>query len=66
MLTKTTGTHRRYVSEGLLPGYLYTFRFEVVVDRDGQRLSDTQVVQVQAGDSVALDFNLASERVAQR
>jgi uncharacterized protein (TIGR03000 family) len=66
LLTKTTGTQRRYVTEGLLPGNRYAFRFEVVVERDGQHLSDTQVVQVRAGDSVTLDFPLADRRIAQR
>jgi hypothetical protein len=53
-------------TEGLLPGYRYTYRFEVVLERDGQRRSDTQVVQVHAGDTVTLDFNLTDERIAQR
>jgi uncharacterized protein (TIGR03000 family) len=66
VLTATTGTHRRYFSEGLLPGYRYDFRFEVVLGRNGQRLSDVQVVHVHAGDSVTLDFQLADQRVAQR
>ena len=65
-LTKTTGTHRRYVTEGLLPGNRYPFRFEVVLERDGQRSSDVQSVYVRAGDSVTLDFPLADQRVAQR
>ena len=65
VLTETTGTDRRYFSEGLLPGYRYDFRFEVVLERNGQRLSDTQVVHVHAGDALALDFHLADQRVAQ-
>lgn len=65
-LTKTMGTQRRYVTEGLVPGNRYAFRFEVVVERDGQRSSDVQSVYVRAGDSVTLDFPLADQRVAQR
>ncbi len=66
VLTETTGTDRRYFSEGLLPGYRYDFRFEVVLERNGQRLSDTRVVHVHAGDSLALDFHLAGQRIAQK
>ena len=66
VLTATTGTHRRYFSEGLLPGHRYDFRFEVVLERNGQRLSDTQVVHVHAGDSLSLDFHLADQRIAQK
>ncbi|MCY2987788.1 MAG: TIGR03000 domain-containing protein [Planctomycetota bacterium] len=66
VLTATRGTDRRYFSEGLLPGHRYDFRFEVVLERNGQRLSDTQVVHVHAGDSLALDFHLADQRIAQK
>jgi len=37
-----------------------------VLDRDGRRLRDTQVVQVRAGDTVTLDFHPTDARVAQR
>jgi hypothetical protein len=53
-------------TEGLLAGYRYTYRFEVVLERDGQRLSDTQVVQVHAGNTVTVELNHTDKRIAQR
>ena len=66
LLTQSSGTHRRYFSQGLLTDRQYTFRFEVVVERDGQLLRDTQVVHVNAGDAVTLTFKPVHERIAQR
>ncbi len=46
MLTKTPGTQRQFVSYGLLPGYSYTYEVRAVVTRQGQTLSDTQIVRI--------------------
>jgi uncharacterized protein (TIGR03000 family) len=54
--TKTPGTHRRYVSYGLQPGYNYTYEIKAVVNRGGRELTDTQVVHVRAGQTRDLAF----------
>jgi uncharacterized protein (TIGR03000 family) len=61
-LTKTPGTHRQYISRGLQPGQRYTYEVQAVVNRGGQALRDTQVVQVRAGQTaqVAFQFDRAS------
>ena len=65
MLTKTPGTHRQFVSYGLLAGYRYTYEVRTVVTRDGQGLSDTRVVRVRVGETrdLAFDFNLRADAV---
>jgi uncharacterized protein (TIGR03000 family) len=66
VLTKSTGTQRRYLSQGLNPGQQYRFRVEVVRERDGRQWSDTQVVYAEPGESAELNFNPTGERVASR
>jgi len=60
MLTKTPGAQRQYVSYGLQPGYSYTYEVQAVVIRNGQRLSDTQVVRIRVGDAHDLAFDFAA------
>ena len=55
-LTKTPGTHRQYISRGLQPGQRYTYEVEAVVNRGGQAVKDTQVVQVRAGQTAQVAF----------
>ena len=59
-LTSTPGTHRQYVSHGLVPGYEYTYEIQAVVNRGGRLMTDKQVVQVRAGDTKGLAMNLSS------
>jgi uncharacterized protein (TIGR03000 family) len=56
-LTTTPGTHRRYLSRGLVPGYGYTYNIRAVVTRDGKELNDTRVVEVSAGENRQVAFN---------
>lgn len=56
-LTQTPGAQRQFVSHGLLDGYNYTYEMRVVVTRNGQELSDTQVVRVRAGQVRDLSFD---------
>ncbi len=65
MLTKTPGTQRQYVSYGLRPGYGYTYEVRAVVTRDGQELSDTQMVRVRVGETrdLAFDFRARADAV---
>jgi len=57
LLTSTPGTHRCYVSRGLVPGYGYTYKIRAVVNRDGEELSDEHVVRVRAGENKQVAFN---------
>jgi uncharacterized protein (TIGR03000 family) len=63
LLTKTPGVERQYVSHGLQPGYSYTYEVRAVVIRNGQSLSDTQVVRIRVGDErdLAFDFDARSD-----
>jgi uncharacterized protein (TIGR03000 family) len=58
ILTKTPGTHRRYVSHGLVPGFRYTYEVEAVIRRSGRLIRDRQVVDVRAGETRGLALNL--------
>ncbi|HWB09715.1 MAG TPA: TIGR03000 domain-containing protein [Pirellulales bacterium] len=58
LATTSTGTVRRYVSNGLRAGYAYTYQIRVEVIRDGQTVSETQTVKLQAGDTPNLEFAL--------
>jgi len=60
MLTKSPGTQRQFVSYGLKPGYNYTYEVRVVVSRDGETLSDVQVVRVRVGEARDLAFDFAA------
>ena len=60
MLTKTPGTLRQFVSYGLKPGYNYTYEVRAVVTRDGETLSDVQVVRVRVGEARDLAFDFAA------
>jgi uncharacterized protein (TIGR03000 family) len=64
VLTKTPGTYRQFVSYGLLPGYRYTYQVRAVVTRNGEQLSDTQVVRVGVGEARDLAFNLSARPAA--
>jgi len=65
MLTRTPGTHRQYVSYGLQPGYGYTYEVRAVVTRNGEELSDTQIVRVRVGETrdLAFDFRARADAV---
>jgi uncharacterized protein (TIGR03000 family) len=58
MLTQTPGTYRQYVSRGLVPGYSYTYEVRVVLNRDGKVVSDSKTVQLRAGQTRDVSFDL--------
>jgi uncharacterized protein (TIGR03000 family) len=64
-LTRTPGTYRQYISRGLQPGQRYTYEVEAVVNRDGQTVRDTQVVQVRAGQTARVAFTFDAEQATQ-
>ena len=69
MLTRSTGAERRYVSNGLRPGFNYTYELRAQTERNGQMVEERKVVQLQAGQSAEVSFPLqgaeqADERTA--
>ena len=56
MLTRSTGSDRRYVSNGLRPGFNYTYEVRAITERNGQTVEDRKVVQLQAGQSADVNF----------
>lgn len=58
-LTSTPGEVREYVSRNLAHGYNYAYEVRAEVQRDGQTITDTKRVDLRAGESTKLAFNLA-------
>jgi uncharacterized protein (TIGR03000 family) len=56
--TTSTGAVRRYVSNGLRAGYNYTYNIRAEVIRNGQTVTETQTVKLQAGDAPDIEFAL--------
>ena len=57
-LTKSKGPQRNFVSRGLRPGLKYTYQVRAELDRDGEVVHETKTVQLRAGTSSRLAFNL--------
>jgi uncharacterized protein (TIGR03000 family) len=65
--TRSMGAQRRYMSRGLQTGREYTYTVRAEVTRDGQTLTETQVVRVQAGEISTLAFGFENgQNVASR
>jgi uncharacterized protein (TIGR03000 family) len=66
--TTSTGTSRQFVSRGLRTGRQYTYELKAELSRDGKTLTDTQVVQLVAGErkEVAFKLNEAAEQNASK
>lgn len=56
--TRSTGGNRRYVSRGLEVGNRYTYEVRAEMVRNGERVQETQTVQLEAGKSASIAFNL--------
>jgi uncharacterized protein (TIGR03000 family) len=56
--TTSTGSLRRYVSNGLRAGYNYTYHIRAEIVRNGQTISDAKTVKLQAGDTSNVEFAL--------
>lgn len=56
--TASTGSLRRYVSNGLRAGYNYTYHIRAEVVRAGQTITETKTVKLQAGDNPNVEFAL--------
>jgi len=62
--TTSTGAARRYVSRGLEQGRTYRFEVRAEVERGGETLTQTKVVQLEATRVVDLMFDFAAPKVA--
>jgi uncharacterized protein (TIGR03000 family) len=66
ILTKSTGSERTYISRGLQAGMKYTYEVRAEAVREGQKLEETEVVTLKAGDNLALAFdNLQAAKTAE-
>ena len=63
--TRTMGSFRQYLSRGLQDGQEYTYEMRAEVDRDGQVLSETRAVTVQAGQRARVAFQLQTPEPAE-
>jgi uncharacterized protein (TIGR03000 family) len=63
--TRTPGDFRSYVSRNLEPGKLYTYEIRAEVERDGETLTRTKVVELAAGleKTLDIDFNPESQLI---
>jgi uncharacterized protein (TIGR03000 family) len=61
MVTKSTGSHRQFVSYDLKEGFSYKYEVTAEVVRDGKIIEDTKTVVLTAGATnvVAFGFNVA-------
>jgi uncharacterized protein (TIGR03000 family) len=60
--TSSTGSFRQYTSPGLSQGAAYTYEVRAEATRGGQVVSQTQTVQLRAGETQDLAFNLDQPR----
>jgi uncharacterized protein (TIGR03000 family) len=58
--TTSTGTDREYVSHDLQPGARYNYAVRAEFERDGKMVSETQSIQLIAGQTATLDFDGAA------
>jgi len=58
--TKSTGTHRQYISNGLKSGLAYAYEIRVVIERDGKPVEETRTVTLVGGQRTAVAFSFAS------
>jgi uncharacterized protein (TIGR03000 family) len=65
LATSSTGSQRHYVSRDLQPGYTYTYQLRAEYDQDGQTMTETKVVRLNAGQSARVSFDFADEAPAQ-
>ncbi len=58
--TTSGGSVRKFMSQGLKQGYVYTYVVKVTYDRDGDQKTDSQEVKLRAGETKALNFETAA------
>jgi uncharacterized protein (TIGR03000 family) len=62
--TKSVGGERTFVSRGLQAGFNYTYEVRAEVERNGELVEETKVVNLQAGRNAQIAFALASSEAA--
>ena len=60
-LTTSTGAERSFVSRGLRQGMTYSYKIRVEYEKDGQTVSEDQLVKLAAGETVSLTFGQDEE-----
>ena len=55
--TSTPGSFRSYVSKNLKPGKNYTYEVKAEIERDGNTLTRTRVIQLAAGDNKTFEMD---------
>ncbi len=69
LVTKSTGSRRRFVSYGLKPGFTYTYVVRAEIVRDGRVIEDSRTITLTTGQrtAVAFGFNtITNEALAAR
>ena len=56
--TRSTGSHRRYVSRNLTPGFDYTYEVKAEMVVDGKPVTQVKMVKLQAGQGSQLAFDI--------
>ena len=62
LATTSTGSTRRYVSNGLEPGFNYTYELRAEVVRDGKTVTEVKTVKLKAGETANVNFGLDSSK----
>jgi uncharacterized protein (TIGR03000 family) len=63
--TSSTGSFRQYASPNLSQGKTYTYEVRVEANRDGQMVVQSETVQLRAGETQSLAFNLNQPRAVE-
>lgn len=58
--TRSTGSHREYVSRNLDRGHTYSYEVRAEVIRDGRTIEETKRIELRAGQTAQLAFDLSS------
>jgi uncharacterized protein (TIGR03000 family) len=61
LATKSVGADRRYVSNGLQRGYNYSYEIRAEFVKDGQAVTQTKVIKLQAGGASDVTFGPQAE-----
>lgn len=61
MATTSTGSSRRYMSNGLEPGFSYTYELRAEIVRDGKTVTETKSVKLHAGENANVSFGFDGE-----
>ena len=66
ILTKSTGSDRTYISRGLQNGMKYTYEVRAEAIRDGQKIEETKIITLKAGENQLVSFdNLQAAKSAE-